>query len=1225
MKMHRMTLYLVLAVLLVLLPYPSTSSAAGITVTTTADSGPGSLRDAIARAGAGDAITFDEAIFPPKAPATIYLASALPPLTQYGLAVDGSAAGVVLDGYYAPTGTNGLELRGSGIVIRGLRIQEFKGRGILIAASASGCTIGGSRAIGGGPNGQGNQIVTSGNNGIEILGSGNLVVGNDIGLKGTIPAGNTHNGIALWQGASNNTIGVNEQNLRNEIGWNGQNGIWIAGAGSTRNRVLGNNIGSTLDGSLARNGLAGVAIQAGASSNDIGGTGAGEGNTISRNADNGIYLSDAGTRLNRILGNTIGVNLTGMSGLGQGNHGILIALGASENSVGDGSSAGTNIISGNEIDGIKLSGAATAGNRIRGNRIGTDATGSYAIPNGMHGIEIAEGANGNTVGGSRLSNLGNLISGNMNHGIVLTSNAHHNTVQGNLIGPDLQGATSLGNHESGGIDLADGASNNTIGGLNPGEGNVISGNLTDGIALFVSAGVTASTDGNQILGNRIGLKLETDAPLPNGGPGILNTLGTANTRIEENQIAYNPGYGIVNSVCTGNTLHANLIFANGLGAVHDEPTCVTPATITQVQISGTETITGTALPNSNVEIYSDDDGQGRHFEGVTTASAGGVFTFAKAGGFAGSDVSALVTDAFGNSSAYSTPYHLQWTIALYFNGDNNLEEYLLDTITNTIAAAAGQIVAGHSTHANIVALVDGSVAQPDTVLIDLTGGTRSSQADYLPHEQNMGDGQTLANFLAWVKTRYPARHLLLSIADHGGGWAPSSENTVPGTQPGSRRYWMAGGSGLSWDESSDFDYLNIGELRQALNQVTRSGSEPLDVLYLDVCLMGMLEVAYELRSQADFFVSSQNIGWAPLGEESRYAKLVRELPASATPREVAALLVRLYADSLPDVRHPYTVSAVDLTQISALRSAVDNLAAALLQETTDAAGADTLAAVYRSTQKLDYDSDFALEADKDGFVDLGHFAQVASAIYAAPTVAAAAQTVQQLVATAVVSEAHRSGTPWMLDDRSWNLDHATGLSIFLPLGEDLDLPIPISDTVSGGASQLADMLTVRNLKLRDTYTATQLSFVADSSWRTLIDRYFWAAAQPVPIGTAGGPVAGLQRPDVAPPTSSITVTGDAVLGETLHITWSATDALAGVAGAALLHRVRSEPWQKVAASAASSGEFSFQINGYCTQNLAVQSYDMAGNYEAPGDSANTYTFQIDPCFHAYMPALSRNP
>ena len=67
-------------------------------VTSTADSGPGTLREALQNAVNGDTITFDPTIFPSGNPVTITLISPLSVITQGNLSIDGSNAGVTLTG-----------------------------------------------------------------------------------------------------------------------------------------------------------------------------------------------------------------------------------------------------------------------------------------------------------------------------------------------------------------------------------------------------------------------------------------------------------------------------------------------------------------------------------------------------------------------------------------------------------------------------------------------------------------------------------------------------------------------------------------------------------------------------------------------------------------------------------------------------------------------------------------------------------------------------------------------------------------------------------------------------------------------------------------------------------------------------------------------------------------------------------------------------------------------
>jgi hypothetical protein len=135
--------------------FAGNATAATFHVTTTADSGPGSLRQAILDANAADgADTIDFAI--PVAPYTIRPATALPTITG-ALTIDGTtqpgflATPVVeIDGSLAPPGANGLEIAAGGTTIRGLVINRFLatptgagGSGIVVS-SGTGTTIAGN-------------------------------------------------------------------------------------------------------------------------------------------------------------------------------------------------------------------------------------------------------------------------------------------------------------------------------------------------------------------------------------------------------------------------------------------------------------------------------------------------------------------------------------------------------------------------------------------------------------------------------------------------------------------------------------------------------------------------------------------------------------------------------------------------------------------------------------------------------------------------------------------------------------------------------------------------------------------------------------------------------------------------------------------------------------------------------------------------------------------------
>jgi len=565
-------------------------------VSSTSDSGTGTLRQCLLDAGAGDVILFNTTTFPPGAPMTITLASELPWILVDNLTIDASEAGVILDGSALDDEPVGLSIfLAEEAAIRGLQILNFH-TGVLLGLGATNCTLGGDRAIGAGPLGQGNLISANSSVGIQLEGmegfdtSHNSIIGNFIGtdITGDTENGNGYAGIAIAFGASQNVIGGahspgtcdgpcnlisgnlvgvqmqdagsdSNQVLGNFIGTdltgnsaNGnevvgiligygasQNviggarspgvcdgpcnlisgnldfGVVIQNPGTTGNQVIGNFVGSNISGeaSLANN--HGVVIGLDATDTQVGGAGAGEGNLISGNANLGIWVSLTGVPGSQILGNLIGTDISGMTAV-PNYYGILID-GSTDNQVGGAGAGAGNLISGNAF-GIDLSHMATPGNTITGNKIGTNLTGTGAIPNYV-GISLGEASN-NVIGGTE-QGAGNLISGNTQEGLHIGTNSNLNSVLGNTIGTDVTGEIAIPNVFYG-VFIGFGASDNTIGGVDPGAGNLISGNGQAGVFIQNETSV-----GNHILGNRIGTNRTGSSSLPNyNGVTVVGALET---------------------------------------------------------------------------------------------------------------------------------------------------------------------------------------------------------------------------------------------------------------------------------------------------------------------------------------------------------------------------------------------------------------------------------------------------------------------------------------------------------------------------------------------------------------------------------------------------------------------------------------------------------------------------------------------------------------------------
>ena len=562
-------------------PLEARSLLSTFAVTSAADAGPGTLRQAIADANAqagADSVSFAIG----SGVQVIRLLSPLPavaagqPLSIDGTTqpVTGTSPRIVLDGTSAGASAVGLQLDADNSLVRGLAIGNFAGDGILIhgsAAHVAGCVIGadpggtiarpdgegirvagpGSRSLIGGTT-AGDRNVISGNKGSGIVIAGsplNTVAGNLIGVEatGSHALANGDRGVLIFPGASSNTVGGPTAASRNVISGNVADGVDIVGAGSTNNLVAANFVGTDASGEAAiPNGGSGISAYGGASNNLIGDDTPGGGNLVSGNVGAGIALVDAGTTGNMVQNNLVGLDATGRSALPNGD-GVAVYNGASGNVVGDGSTYGRNVISGNSVDGVAISDPTTTGNSVQSNTIGLDLGGTFAVPNAAEGVDLFGGATNNTVGGG-FAIAGNVIAGNAKNGVQLNGAGPGNAVFGNMIGLDQSGASPIPNG-TGGVAIYS-TLKTTVGGPLASSRNVISGNAGPGILVQGSAST-------KVLGNLIGVDASGVTGIGNLGDGILVDQSSDNTMVGDgtvedgNVVSSNHGSGVVVQGSTG--------------------------------------------------------------------------------------------------------------------------------------------------------------------------------------------------------------------------------------------------------------------------------------------------------------------------------------------------------------------------------------------------------------------------------------------------------------------------------------------------------------------------------------------------------------------------------------------------------------------------------------------------------------------------------------------------
>lgn len=261
-------------------PLESRIAPATFTVTTFADAGAGSLRQAILDANAttdADIVAFD---IPGAGVRTIALAAPLPAIVQ-PLFIDGTTQ----SGFTAGQPPM-IELNGSGVGPAAIGIEVLAADTRITAL-----TIGGFNGAG---------IVLGGTGG-RVEGS---YIGTDAAGQNTAP-----NGVGIRITGAQSSIGGTGVGFSNLIGGNTGAGILLTGASATGSVIQGNVIGMRADFSAPLPNATGITVASGATDNLIGGNGPGTPNLIGGNTGAGIVIvNPAQSPANALLGNLIADN-----------------------------------------------------------------------------------------------------------------------------------------------------------------------------------------------------------------------------------------------------------------------------------------------------------------------------------------------------------------------------------------------------------------------------------------------------------------------------------------------------------------------------------------------------------------------------------------------------------------------------------------------------------------------------------------------------------------------------------------------------------------------------------------------------------------------------------------------------------------------------------------------------------------------------------------------------
>lgn len=258
----------------------------------------------------------------------------------------------------------------------------------------------------------------------------------------------------------------------------------------------------------------------------------------------------------------------------------------------------------------------------------------------------------------------------------------------------------------------------------------------------------------------------------------------------------------------------------------------------------------------------------------------------------------------------------EWTVLCYLAGDNFLDWFMKENMKELIKA-------GSSDKINVVAFLD--TTDDDTKIFEVNKDdlvripSRIVNYSWSESELNTGDPSTLIKYASWAVKKYPAKKYFMILGGYGEGWIGLMHD-------------MNNGHGTT-------DILSLEELKYALSEITKSirdvnGIGRIDVLGLDACYMGMLEVMYQVKDYADYFVASQNEealdGWP-------YDKLIESIvnDPEMDGLQLATNIVDIYIDSVKggatQMSNVLTLSAINLGLIEEVAKEVDALSLLLLR------------------------------------------------------------------------------------------------------------------------------------------------------------------------------------------------------------------------------------------------------------------------------------------------------
>ena len=337
------------------------------------------------------------------------------------------------------------------------------------------------------------------------------------------------------------------------------------------------------------------------------------------------------------------------------------------------------------------------------------------------------------------------------------------------------------------------------------------------------------------------------------------------------------------------------------------------------------------------------------------------------------------------------------TILIYMAADNNLDESAIRDL-ETIRKAS------------LYSDIDIIVQLDRYEFVDTKEGfvyhIKSGEQKILKRlgEINSGNPDTLKNFIQEYSKIYSSNRLMVIIWSHGTGiddrdiYHPTRDNLFVKKEEIEE-------IAISFDDEAK-DFIDNIELQKALSVDTK-----IDILGFDACLMGMFEIAYQLRNQAKTIISSQYIepitGW-------NYENILEEIKSDNSIIDIAKTIVNLYGDYYERDYTTATLSAYDISLVNDIAKAIDVFALELKEKLTD-------------KKDLRYILSQVQDFNRSDYIDLGHFVELVNETFELVSTKRLSVLLQQMII------ANRA--------LGYSMENAKGVSIYFP-----HTKVPFRDT-----------------------------------------------------------------------------------------------------------------------------------------------------------------------------------